>query len=365
MAFSNGFDIDRVKAKLLGRLGWRATTASGGVVLSDENKSAKSGRFFNEAHALCTVENIKALLDNAKATDAQVNAELEILQTGAIMRALTAVLNEPEILETGADFIRSDELNDLAIPSTGSFVGRRIRPAELADVLIQIDAVSLAFDADVDFKIYLFQEGRKTPIKDKQVAAVAFERTRIELEDFLLAFAGPGNLGGRFLFGYFQDDLADAKAIDEARFEQDPNLWGVEMIEAPALAMAEGATFPEFDRKRIAVTSRTGGLNLELSAFRNWTEAIVKKPGAFDELISLTMAATIVEKAIHTTRSNSTERILKEQLVSFGFMDLTGAFPAPDGPKIQGLRQRIEREAARVRKSFYPGHRAVNYSALC
>jgi hypothetical protein len=81
----------------------------------------------------------------------------------------------------------------------------------------------------------------------------------------------------------------------------------------------------------------------------------------FDELIGLSMAYAVIEQVIYAVRSNSTERILKDQLDKLGIqLDLTGSVPLADTPKVMGLRQRIEREAKKVKELFYPKAEAIS-----
>lgn len=355
--YSNGFNLAEVKQALYGRLAWRPSTKAGSPVPTGTNATSKSGRFYNDFHPLCSLEIIKELQDNPQLTDLQLNQELESLSVSVMMGALNGVFNEPEYLERGVDFISNGEQNDREIPNAGLFVGRLIRPAVLPDISLQIDAVNLYFNKDLTLPIYLYQHGQRNSIKSLDVDAHAWERTRVPLEDWILR---AGLSGRAFYVGYFQDDVeaAGAMAIDETRLYTDAGLWGLDFIQRVV-------TNPgEFDRRQHNSSTWSHGLGLEISAFRDRTADIVKKPGLFDELQGLAMAATILERSIHSLRSNKTERILKEQLISLGFMELTGALPAPDGPKIQGLKQRIDREISRIKKTFNPNDRGASYSSL-
>jgi hypothetical protein len=356
--YTNGFQFAKVISALFGRLGWRADTTAGAPVPSADNSLSRSGRYFNDFHALCTLSNIKQILTDPKATDLQINQELEAMQSSVIMRALNGVLNEPELLESGWDFVRDGEQNDRTIENQGLFVGRRIALAPLEDQALQLDRVGLYFDQDVSFPLHLFREGQAAPLATLQVQAIAWQKTAVDIAGWVLSFQE--GFGAAYYVGYFQNDLGAARAIDESR-SGPPEMysWACELIQAKQTGAAS------FDRHIRQGCPWSSGLNLRFSAFRDWTYTITRKAALFDELVGLSTAALIVEKAIHTVRSNSTERALKDQLVSLGFMDLTGAFPAPDGPKVTGLRQMIEREAKRVKKSFYNTPRGAVYSNSC
>lgn len=359
-SYTNGFNFNRVIGSLFGRIGWRAGTIAGAPGVDVNNASSKSGRYFDDFHPLCTINTVKAIIEDDKASDEEINAFIQGLQRGAIMRALNGVLNEPEFIELSLDFDRYREQNDRTVEPAGLFVGRRITPARLPEVSVQLDSVSLLFSEDVTFPLYLFQEGKSAPLWTGNVTAIANETTLVNLPDLILGYLGSNHMGGAYYFGYFQEDLGTARAIDQSRISFNcANNWGIEFIET-----AKIPGFTNFERKVINGSPWSHGLNLQISAFKDWTTWIVKKSTIFDELIGLNMSVMIIERALLNVRSNPTERILKDQLAAAGlWQQLEGAaLLNPDSPKIIGLRDQISRECHRVKKSFYPIHKAINYS---
>lgn len=356
--YTNGFNLPRIMSALFGRVGWKASTIEGAPVLDVNNTMSRSGRYFNDFHSLNTVHIVKKVMEDNLADDATFNAFVNGLQRGAIMQALNGVLNEPEQLELGMDFDREFETNDRPIPNEGQFVGRRITLGRLWDVANQVDCIGLYFDTTVTFTLYLFQEGRQAPIWSQQVNAIANEKTIVQLPDLILSYIGSAALGGRFYLGYFQDDLGAAKAYDESRYGlKDACNWNIELIQSRRVGGLN------FDRKLIAGSPWSHGLNIQLSAFRDWTTKIIKKANLFDELIGLQMTTRIIEMALNNVRMNSEERILKDQLIQLGlFQQMDGVAPGvPDAPKIEGIKSRITREVNRVKKNFYPAFKAINY----
>ena len=85
----------------------------------------------------------------------------------------------------------------------------------------------------------------------------------------------------------------------------------------------------------------------------------------FDELIGLQMAYTIIEKILYSTESSVKERILKGQLYEAGLqLDLNGSAAISDGPKTEGIKQRITKEALRIKEAFYPKQKSIIVNAI-
>lgn len=359
-AYTNGYNYTKVMNALFSRIGWRQPTIAGAPVMNANNLSSRSGRYFGDFHVLNSPNLVKKLIEDPLATDDMINAYLEGLQKAAILRSLNGVFNDRELLETRTDFDRYREQNDRPINHVGTlFVGRRIRPARAMDISVQVDSVALYFESDITFPLYLFQEGKKAPIWNMDVTAIGGEKTLVVLPDVILSYLGSNNIGGAYFIGYFQSDLGAVRAMDETRIGYNiANCYSLEAIESKKVV---GET--NFDRVIIAGSPWTHGLNVEFSSFRDWTNGIVKKANLFDELIGLSLTVHIVELAVQNVRSNSEERDLKLQLQQLGlWQQLEGVAPGvPDGPKIVGLRDQIARELTRVKQSFYPYFKAINY----
>jgi len=124
---------------------------------------------------------------------------------------------------------------------------------------------------------------------------------------------------------------------------------------------ATGAT--TFNRDELSYT-QPQGLNVEMSSFIDQTRHIKLKAAAFDELIGLVLANSVLEQVIYAVRINPEETVLKEQLQQVGIqLEMNGAAPISDGPRIQGLKQRIDREAKAVKQSFYPNPKSTVINA--
>lgn len=359
--YTNGFDYSQCISALFGRLGWRASTLSDQPVLSSNNTTSRSGRYFNDMHALVTIPNIKSVLDNPNMTDDEFNAELESIQKSVIMRCLNGVFSEKEYLEQVLLFNRLG-MNDQAVTNSGLFVGYEINVAKDFDKAVQVDSATLLFDSNKTFTVYCFKDGKKTPVWSQEVTVVANESTVVDLNDLILNYINPSTKGSRFFLGYFQDDLGSAKAIREQ-----VECWNnTHVFKAEAFYSVKTSGQTDFDRDQRSYTYEPMGMNLQISSFSDWTGMIVKKSNLFDELQGLSMAYVVIERIVYSTASNGTERLLKDGIMqASAIQDLTGSAPVSDGPApITGLNKRMEREILRVKKSLFPIVKAQTVS-LC
>jgi hypothetical protein len=359
-SYTNGFNYSQVISALYGRVGWRQPSITGSPVLTSVNTTSKGGRYYQDFHTLITISNIKAVMEEVAATDSSLNNYLEAIQRGIILQCVNGVFNEPEYLSQKLLFNRSWSVNDQLVTNNGYFVGVQFRVPPTPDIAVQIDSVALYFDSSVTFNLYVFNDAKKAPLAVIEVTTVANSQTLVNLSDIVLNYIGGANLGGSFYIGYFQDDLAGAKAYWEQGCTYAQDCYGWTFIEANKRVGEY-----DFDRQNIRRNNVNYGLNLHVSTFRDHTQQIVKKAALFDNVIGLQMAAQVVEKVIYNTRSNGTERILKDVAREVSAqLDLNGVVPIEGSPHTTGLKKQITQELARLKQSFFPKPKAQSVS-LC
>lgn len=338
--YTNGFDYNRVMAAMVGRIGFKQVPVS--PVLNSANQISRSGRYFQDFHSLVSLPNIEATMPDGSVFD----AHLEGLQRAAILRILNRVFKEREYYENTMVYEREQEDAD-EVAGTGQFTGMEIKVAKDGKSLVQVNSVVLNFNQDVIFTLYLFKDGKKSPVWQQEVSAVAYEATVVSLDNCILGGLLP-NKGNRYYLGYFQSDLGTAKALAE---DGDRN----RSLMFSACPFYSNATGPDFDREHISYPGDYYGFNAEISSFRDHTATIVSRPNVFDEAVGLQMAYMVIEQILYAVRSNSTERILKDEIARVGAqLELNGYAPVSDMQKVEGIAQRIDKEIARVNKSLFP-----------
>lgn len=344
MAYSNGYNLTTVLSKLFGRLAW-----STDATLNNANKTSASGRYFDDGsfHSLVTVKNVKDTVAEP-VSPATWDTLFTAKQNAVIAKALNAVFNVPEYKEQTLLYERDSEIED-EMENSGKAVGYRVKLANKFDISVQINSLELYFDGAATFNIYLFKQGSNTPLQTKSVTTVENTKTTIALTDWILNYKE----SSVYYVVYFQDDLGSVKAIQEQACFHETHYFGAD----PFITETEALVF---DRTALSYSvSQPNGVNMLVSSFKDFTRNIENQPHLFDELIGLIMAYQVIDDILYSTRSNGTERISKDQMDKIGIqLDLNGAAPVSDGPKVIGLKQRIDQETKRVKEAFYPKPKA-------
>lgn len=350
-SYTNGFNLAQVMSALFGRIGWLQPDAAGSPVINSTNLLSKSGRKFNDGsfHAAVTVRNIKSEMEEAKASDTNLNAYLESLQRAAIMKTLTSVFNQVEYLSQ-ALLYNTFSFNRELVKTGDDFVGIEIYIPPVTDKAVQIDNVSILLDSDKTFNLYLYNSHKKLPVWVGEVTVVANEQTVINLSDIILTHMGGANHGGVFYFGYYQSDLGLAKAYNHSyKSECHEHFFRWRFMEAD-----KSASEYDFDRVNIRYSNNSYGLNVHLSAFVDHSWQVAQKAALFDNAIGLNLSHQVLEQIVFGKRLNGDSRALKDTLPSAILLaDIRGVSQISNVPKIQSLREMIELEEARLRDSFY------------
>lgn len=352
MAYTNGYELTAVLVALKDRVGFRQPVGTGAPTLSSAVTTSASGRYFQDFHAMVTVENIKQTMELPAATDGQLITYLGEIRQAAIMRVLGGVFSQPQVIDRPALLFHRTGVNDTAENNAGKFIGYEIIVADIADAGVQIDALHVLLDGAATFNVYLFKDGDPAAVFTQSVTTVANTIKEVVLTDKVIG-------RGKYYLGYFQNDLGSVKAI-----RQQVAHWnsGRMYSARPMQSDATGAT--TFNRDEISYGEPIG-LNVEMSSFRDHTTQIKRKAAMFDEVIGLQMAYSVIEQVIYSVRRNANESILKDQLDRVGIqLDLSGVAPISESPKVTGLKQRIDREILSIQKSFYPTAKASVVS-LC
>src|ERR1044072_93490 len=336
---------------LSGRVGFRNTTQAGyaGLVTAPHTTSA-SGRYYDEFHSIVTVPNLKDLVNNDPAiSGTDFNTYLQQLQTGAIHAVLAGIFSKPELIEQQMIYERDDQEPEVIL-NGGQFVGYMIQVANRTNLSVHVNALSLLFNGAGTFNVYVFNHLKPTPIKEIEVTVAPYEEVIQPVDDVILSAISSANKSRTFFVGYFQDDIEalGIQALDYGiRLKREAACFSAEGVECIKTAAAD------FNRYNPPMTGRSYGINIEMSSYRDYTEVILRNKQLFDKAIGLQMAAMVIERGIHSTRSNGYQR-LGEAGVKQLYTDLNLAFSSPEFPYTTGIKNQISREIDRIYKNIFP-----------
>ncbi len=301
--YTNGYEIGRTMGALRGRMGFLG-----------QIPSTRSGRWFDSFHSVVNAQNIHATMP-----EGDLITHLKNLEQSAITTVLSNVFRECVVLDQGELFIGNNE--QARIVSGTNFAG--IELYIVPKHTVQVNAVSLRFAATGTVVLQLFKEGRKTAIWSQSVSVID-DTITVPIESLYLT-------SGRYWLGYDQSTSPDGVATDST--------WCKTTVFAAIPVTVIGDRFDQ------AQYTDDSAINLNVTAFRDYTADIIARPGLFDEAIGLQVAYNVLEGVIYTTRSNGRERLLADAADKVGLqMDLNGYAPVSDLSKVEGLAQRIRKE---------------------
>lgn len=344
-SITNGFNFNKVLNALAGRITWQST----GV-------TSLSGRYFEDFHPLCNTSILLDMQSDSTITDvnsAAFSTYLSNKTRSVVMEAVNAVYNARQIINsTKLCFFRPDVmLVPQPVQNAGQFVGIKMTIAP-GDRAIKWSSVTLFFDSDVTFNLYLYNDMDLPPLFMKQVTASAYQQVIVDLEtDAIFNYLTATEKGGIYYFGYYQNDLGTARAlyynIANNRFNG-CRLWA---YSAPLYTDPQGNR--NFQRNNIGANNLTYGMNIELSVYVDATNNIVQNQSLFDEVIGYLMAVKVVKDLIFSYRSNATASSIKgipELAQLYGQLN---GFKADDEiPYVMGLNDILNRAIKTAKKTF-------------
>lgn len=359
--YSNGYNVKQVITALLNRRRWRQPTRANflGTLTAPnvwvDSEDLLYAPTFEGVHKIVNPWNVWRVQPDDAITIANFNIYLQQMQTDCLLKCLNRVFNKAERLEKKLMFERFGRAD---YPNTvfgvEQFCGVRILPAKDFGISCQIDSVALLFNQDVTFNMYLFHDTSPgVPIATKSVTALANQQTVVTFPQFVLNYAGTKK-SGYFYFGYFQSDLNGAVATNEIIQQYNTmNYFGCTPVEMQVTVPIVGQTVQGINVNYLSFTNKSHGFNIQLSAFRDFTQLIIECSYLFDELIGLQMAADVIESIVTTIRTSGDERITAE-LTAQLLKDMNLGDPSEANPFVSGLKVAITNEMNRVKHEFFP-----------
>ena len=335
------YQIDQVQTGLFGLVGWRQDTVADIPTIDSANLATSSGMFFQDFASLVTVQNIFKCQEDAEISDAEFNTLLTNLSTASIVKVINAVYSSDDFIENKVLYpYEKDWIN--TIENTTSFVGFEISCPIRKDLLWTINKIITSFDSADTVKILLFSSNKNAPLQSKEISVEELTDTETDLDWDLSKF---DNAGGKFYIGYLRSGLT-AKAIDR-EFESANVQACFNTLRIRPIIITDWDDETLFDVNNIENVSETYGLNFDITAWKDYTNVIVKNKNKFTNAIGYQVAADVLDLILNATRSNRIQR-LKEGHVLFELEGVLGE----NLPRTVGIIQKLDAEIKELRKNF-------------
>lgn len=338
---TNAYDIDATLPRLR-RLGWINPTTENYNIVDADNQISLCNRWYNDNsfHPACQIEYLYDVQMDKGQTAAEFNTYLETLRDSTISKMLNLTFDQPQHFESGLLFDKLDRTRLETVSNSGRFAGLRFRLSK-HDYFIHLLNAALFFDSDVSFTLYLYNEFTGL-VAEWDVTAEANKQVVVDLSE-AMRYNGAATKGGMWFLGYFQDDLGDAKAVRYSACWNDTKSFGAD-------SFISDVTGDAFDMQEYELTRDTFGINIEYSVTHDLTELIRRNAYLFDHLQGLMMAATVMDIAMSSPRSNRNKRITDE-IYSKIYLELNNV-TSSENPTESGLKSQIRKEIKKIKASF-------------
>lgn len=346
--------IADIQDKLLHLVGWKQNYDSSDIMLSDNLTQTESGMYFQQIHPLLTLDNLQSIAPDFQNYNWQVHDANKAYKSGEVVRvddslykALQDVPAKTSILDTGywtetnpfsewledktkASIVKlvnkfvnmkladkaSKSLieNKILFDGTGRLtnkienrnrlVGFEIDTVRSKGVTVKIDKFGLQMTEPGSYTLYIFHSSNPEPIY-----TLTFEKTKANnlewfkpKEDILLPYeSADTDAGGSWYLVYKQSELPEnAQAIYKDRdWSTGPckacsrseflayQAWS-KYIEIHPFYISEDE---EFDPEVMNFTyDKNYGINLEVSAYCDLTDFIIKQRAMFQDVLSKQVA---------------------------------------------------------------------------
>ncbi len=346
--------IADIQDKMLHLVGWKQSYDSSGIALSDNLTQTESGMYFQQIHPLLTLDNLRSIAPDFQNYNWQVHDANKAYKSGEVVRVddslYKALQNVPaktdisdtdywietnpfsEWLEdkTKASIVKlvnkfvSMKLADKAskslienkilfdgtgrlinkIENRNKLVGFEIDTVRSKGVTVKIDKIGLQMTEPGSYTLYIFHSSNPEPIYTltfKKTKANSLEWFKPK-DDILLPYESVNtDAGGSWYLVYKQSELPEnAQAIYKDRdWSTGPckacsrseflayQAWS-RYIEVHPFYISEDE---EFDPEMMNFTyDKNYGINLEVSAYCDLTDFIIKQRAIFQDVLSKQVA---------------------------------------------------------------------------
>ena len=338
---------DKIISSLYSGVGWNQTPTNlitdGYPTLDSDNLTSESGLRFQNSSNFVTIQNIYDTQQDVNISDADFNTLLDNMQNDVIINNVNKILIGESDYISSINLYPFEKTFDETIEPGNRFKAFKIEKNN-SGIIGKISFLEVCFDSEVTFNIYLYNSNLKAPIKTKEVTTSANEAKIIDISEWYLDDDTTFK-GGNYYIGYFESDLGGAKPIKRNYELANYQICSPYFYIQPISLSYTGSVI---NIKNEQSESDTGGLNIGINIYTDYTEFIIRNKNLFWQSIQLGMAEKVLNQSRTSVRSNYIERITKDFINQIGF-ELYGNRELG----IDGIEGRLEREIKDIKKMLF------------
>lgn len=337
--------IDVINTIAPGVVGWKQTSRTGSPVVNAANLLSSSGLYYQFGSGLCTVDNIKACIDDEAISDANLNTYLSDLVKSALSDVCARVFAEDDHIDTGLLLKFENKFSETLTNAT-DFVGFEIDLSKRNDLSVLINSLITEFDASGTVKLLLFNSQVNAAIKSQSITLTA--NTAVHTTPTTSWTLNDLQYGGKWYIGYLRGSLTPKAIKRNYQMASVMTLFpemGIRPIRVP-----DWNAETMFDPSDIHYEADTWGLNLNLSLYKDFTYIVKSNINRFAKALQLQVCMNVVDLISNTVRSNKAERLSKNAAI----LELNGNRTNPNFPEHAGLVAKLGKEIAALRSTYNP-----------
>jgi len=330
-----------IRSGLYGLIGFKQSLITEFAVIDSDNQATSSGMYFQDYHALITIETLKNIAPEGL-SDANFNVWLKDLVQGSCVKTVNKLMQKfrpksKAIWENLRLYNYSNVIDTLYTISGNAFIGYEVKLCHSDNIMMVLNSIGLSFNADDTFNLYIFHSSKQDPIYTIEVTPEANEQVwETQTAKFLEHYTDTYS-GGKFYIGYLQQDLSSVpinREWDSSSIKTYSKLINIEPVK---VADHNSATL--FDLNDVQYSSDTYGLNFGLTIQVNQTKQLLTQKSLLTNLIGYGVAVDILEKIANSIRDNR----IKTETRDLAFAELNSE---------NGLKSLFEKELKNVHFDF-------------
>ena len=344
------FDIPLLETSLVNEVGWQNEDdfySDVPTLLTPFDVASNSGQYYNRVHPDITLYNVYRTILEDEPSQSQLTNWLVKFNKETVSELLYQIKkrkklrSETKYLISQDTVFKSGASGEKLEINEGKFVFWKINIAQFENVKVILHDIGLQFTEPVtNLPIYLYHTSQKDAILNETFStASGFNFEWKSLTDWFIQYNADYDIGGFFLLGYYQDDLANnnnAQAINKtdvsigfpcetcsylssinyARYKEASKFYNIIPCEIENQFL-NGIQLPNlgenFKNIRFKFKYKNYGLNLRTSVQSDLTQFILNNRGVLVDALRPLGAYRMMHHFSSSERTNRKESVISNK----------------------------------------------------